>query len=98
MQVVAEHLSVEEVAGLKEAFDMMDTAKRGKINIEELRMGLQKLGQPIPDADLQILMDAVSIFLFLKPNYSSFFQIEKNGKKCPFIQLLGKIGASLIFI
>ena len=30
MQVIAEHLSVDEVAGIKEAFDMMDTNKRGK--------------------------------------------------------------------
>ena len=65
MQVIAEHLSVEEVAGIKEAFDMMDTNKRGKINLEELRTGLQKLGHQIPDADLQILMDAVCIGLFL---------------------------------
>jgi calcium-dependent protein kinase len=59
--VVAEHLSVEEVAGIKEAFDMMDTGNRGKINLEELRVGLLKLGQQISDADLQILMEAVSI-------------------------------------
>ncbi|GFZ18168.1 calmodulin-domain protein kinase 7 [Actinidia rufa] len=37
------------------AFDMMDTNKRGKINLEELRTGLQKLGHQIPDADLQSL-------------------------------------------
>lgn len=61
MQVIAEHLSVEEVAGIKEAFDKMDINKRGKINLEELRIGLQKIGHQIPDADLQILMQAVCI-------------------------------------
>lgn len=81
MQVVAEHLSVEEVAGLKEAFDMMDTAKRGKINIEELRMGLQKLGQPIPDADLQILMDAVSIFFVSKTKLFLLFPNREKWKE-----------------
>ena len=30
MQVIAEHLSMEDVVGIKEAFDMMDTNKRGK--------------------------------------------------------------------
>lgn len=60
--MIAEHLSVEEVAGIKEAFESMDTCKRGKINLEELRVGLQKVGQHIPDADLQILMNAVSVF------------------------------------
>lgn len=59
-QVIAEFLSVEEAAGIKEAFGMIDTDKKGKINLGELRVGLQKLGQHIPDADLQILMDAVS--------------------------------------
>lgn len=58
-------MSVEEVAGIKEAFDMMDTGNRGKINLEELRVGLLKLGQQISDADLQILMEAVSIMFSL---------------------------------
>ncbi|KAL5831929.1 hypothetical protein ACOSQ4_017283 [Xanthoceras sorbifolium] len=37
LRVIAEHLSVEEVAGIKEAFEDMDIGKRGKINIDELR-------------------------------------------------------------
>lgn len=65
MQVIAEHLSVEEVAGIKEAFDKMDTNKRGKINLEELKIGLHKIGHQIPDADLQFLMQAVCIVLSL---------------------------------
>lgn len=64
IQVVAEHLSVEEVAGIKDSFNMMDINNRGKINLEELKNGLQKLGQHIPDADLQILMEAVSIIIW----------------------------------
>lgn len=64
MQVVAEHLSVEEVAGIKEAFDMMDSGKRGKINLEEFKIGLRKLGHQIPDADVQILMEAVRIICY----------------------------------
>lgn len=60
-QVIAEHLSAEEVAGIKEGFKVMDINNKGKINIDELRAGLQKLGQQIPDPDLQVLMDAVSI-------------------------------------
>lgn len=62
-QVIAEHLSTEEVAGIKEAFDGMDTGKAGKINLEQLRVGLQKLGHHIADADLQILMEAVRLFI-----------------------------------
>lgn len=65
MQVIAEHLSVEEVAGLKETFEMMDTGNKGKINIEELRIGLQKLGQLINDGDLKVLMETVSFIIQL---------------------------------
>lgn len=58
LRVIAEHLSVEEVAGIKEGFQLMDTSNKGKIDINELRVGLQKLGHQIPDSDLQILMEA----------------------------------------
>ncbi|KAK2363314.1 calcium-dependent protein kinase [Trifolium repens] len=58
LRVIAEHLSVEEAAGLKEGFKLMDTSNNGKINIDELRVGLHKLGHQIPDADVQILMEA----------------------------------------
>lgn len=58
---------MEEVAGLKEAFDMMDSGKRGKINLGEFKIGLQKLGHQIPDTDVQILMEAVRI------TFSSYF-------------------------
>lgn len=60
-QVVAEHLSVEEVAGIKELFGTMDVNKNGKITLEELKYGLQKIGQQLPDPDLQSLMEAVSM-------------------------------------
>ncbi|PWA54143.1 Calcium-binding EF-hand [Artemisia annua] len=49
-------LSAEEVAGIRQGFDLMDTKKQGKINIAELKAGLQKLGHQIPDSDLQMLM------------------------------------------
>lgn len=38
----------------------MDTGNKGKIDVNELRAGLHKLGHQIPDADIQVLMDAVS--------------------------------------
>ncbi|XP_051138709.1 calcium-dependent protein kinase 32 [Andrographis paniculata] len=58
LRVIAEHLSVEEVAGIKEGFQLMDTGNKGKIDINELRVGLHKLGHQIPDGDLQALMEA----------------------------------------
>lgn len=58
---MAEHLSTEEVSGIKEMFKMMDLNNDGAITLEELKIGLHKLGQHIPDPDVKILMEAVSI-------------------------------------
>lgn len=58
LRVIAEHLSVEEVAGIVEGFQLMDTDNKGKIDIDELRVGLHKLGHHIPDSDLHVIMEA----------------------------------------
>ncbi|KAG9148277.1 hypothetical protein Leryth_012231 [Lithospermum erythrorhizon] len=50
LKVIAEHLSVEEAAGMREGFELMDTGKRGRINMDELKAGLHKLGHQIADA------------------------------------------------
>ncbi|XP_057953440.1 calcium-dependent protein kinase 8-like [Malania oleifera] len=81
LRVVAEHLSVEEVAGLKEAFEMMDTSKRGRINLEQLRNGLQKLGQHISEQDLQILMEAADVDGDGTLNYGEFVAVTVHLKK-----------------
>lgn len=59
--MIAEHLTVDEVAGIKEGFQLMDIGNKGKIDVNELRVGLQKLGHQIPESDVQILMDVVSV-------------------------------------
>ncbi|KAI3706667.1 hypothetical protein L6452_24564 [Arctium lappa] len=61
LRVVAEHLSVEEMAGMKEEFRMIDTGNKGRVNLEELQIGLPKLGHQINDADLQILMESADV-------------------------------------
>ncbi|XP_047321912.1 calcium-dependent protein kinase 7-like [Impatiens glandulifera] len=58
LRVIAEHLSVEEATGFKEGFKVMDISNRGKINVDELRIGLQKLGHQVPETDIHILMEA----------------------------------------
>ena len=70
--MIAEYLSLEEAAGIKEGFQLMDTSNKGKISVDELRVGLHKLGHQIPDGDVQILMDAVSIFHFI---WKLFFSV-----------------------
>jgi calcium-dependent protein kinase len=60
LQVVADHLSVEEAADIKDMFDKMDLNKDQVLSFDELKLGLHKLGHQMPDADVQILMEAVS--------------------------------------
>ncbi|XWS43149.1 hypothetical protein CRYUN_Cryun16bG0077900 [Craigia yunnanensis] len=81
LRVIAEHLSMEEVAGIKEGFQLMDTGNRGKINIDELRVGLHKLGHNIPDADLQILMEAGDVDRDGYLDYGEFVAISVHLRK-----------------
>lgn len=81
LKVIAEHLSMEEAAGIKEAFDTMDTSKRGKITLEDLKVGLHKLGHQIPDADLQILMEAADVDRDGALNHAEFVAVLVHVRK-----------------
>ncbi|GMH10308.1 hypothetical protein Nepgr_012149 [Nepenthes gracilis] len=81
LRVIGEHLSVEEVAGIKEAFQMMDTGKKGQINLEELRAGLHKIGQKVADVDLQIIMEAADVDGNGTLNYGEFVAVSVHLKK-----------------
>ena len=60
LQVIAESLSEEEIAGLKEMFKMIDTDGSGHITLEELKTGLERVGADIKELDITRLMQAVS--------------------------------------
>lgn len=60
LQVIAERLSEEEIAGLKEMFKMIDADNSGHITLEELKIGLEKVGANIKESDINDLMQAVS--------------------------------------
>nr|XP_011459503.1 PREDICTED: calcium-dependent protein kinase 8-like isoform X1 [Fragaria vesca subsp. vesca] len=79
--VIAEHLSVEEVAGIKEAFQLMDADNKGKVSLDQLRSGIQKLGQQIPDPDLKILMEAADVDGDGALNYGEFVAVSVHLKK-----------------
>ncbi|MED6149782.1 Calcium-dependent protein kinase 14, variant 2 [Stylosanthes scabra] len=81
LKVIAEHLSVEEAAGIKEGFQLMDTTNRGKINIDELRVGLQKLGHQVPETDLQIMMEAGDVDKDGYLDYGEFVAISVHLRK-----------------
>ncbi|XP_042058161.1 calcium-dependent protein kinase 24-like [Salvia splendens] len=61
LRVVADNLPEDQVDGIKEMFHMMDTDKNGHLNFQELKDGLFMIGQPVPDHDVQILLDAADL-------------------------------------
>ncbi|XP_058072656.1 calcium-dependent protein kinase 20-like [Magnolia sinica] len=81
LRVVAEHLSVEEVAGIKEMFQIMDSNNNGKITLEELKVGLHKIGQQVPDPDVQMLMEAADVDGNGTLDYGEFVAVSIHLKK-----------------
>ncbi|KAJ7523020.1 hypothetical protein O6H91_18G035000 [Diphasiastrum complanatum] len=61
LRVIAERLSEEEIAGLKEMFKMIDTDSSGSITYEELKAGLKKVGSDLVDSEIRALMDAADV-------------------------------------
>nr|GEW97635.1 calcium-dependent protein kinase 20-like [Tanacetum cinerariifolium] len=61
IRVIAETLSEEEIAGLKEMFKMIDADGSGQITLEELKKGLEKVGANIQDSEIVGLMEAADI-------------------------------------
>ncbi|KMZ69668.1 Calcium-dependent protein kinase [Zostera marina] len=59
--VIAESLSEEELAGLKEMFKMIDTDNSGQITLEELKAGLERVGANLMDSEISELMNAADI-------------------------------------
>ncbi|CAA6661026.1 unnamed protein product [Spirodela intermedia] len=59
--VIAEHLSEEEIIGLKEMFKSMDTDNNGTITYEELKTGLRNLGTKLSESEVYQLMQAADV-------------------------------------
>ncbi|TVU41479.1 hypothetical protein EJB05_15001 [Eragrostis curvula] len=61
LRVIAENLSEDEIAGLREMFKMLDTDNSGQITLEELRSGLKRVGANLKDSEITTLMEAADI-------------------------------------
>lgn len=60
LQVIAEHLSVEEVEVIRDMFKLMDTDNDGKVTYEELKAGLRKVGSQLAEPEIKMLMEVVN--------------------------------------
>ncbi|OAY81389.1 Calcium-dependent protein kinase 1 [Ananas comosus] len=61
LRVIAESMSEEEIAGLKEMFKMIDADNSGQITFEELKVGLEKVGANLKESEIAALMEAADI-------------------------------------
>ncbi|KAL8138352.1 hypothetical protein V2J09_004353 [Rumex salicifolius] len=61
IRVIAESLSEEEIAGLKQMFKMIDADNSGQITLEELKSGLERVGTNLKDSELLELMRAADV-------------------------------------
>lgn len=63
--MIAESLSEEEIAGLREMFQAMDTDNSGAITFDELKAGLRRYGSTLKDIEIRDLMEAVGCWFGL---------------------------------
>ncbi|MED6180780.1 Calcium-dependent protein kinase 29 [Stylosanthes scabra] len=61
LKVIAQNLSEEEIKGLKQMFNNMDTDRSGTITFEELKSGLSRLGSKLSETEIRQLMDAADV-------------------------------------
>lgn len=76
LQVIADHLSIEEVGDIKEMFKKMDTDNDGIVSIEELRAGLPKFGSQLADSEAQMIIQAVDSNGKGKLDYEEFVAVS----------------------
>nr|CAD1841616.1 unnamed protein product [Ananas comosus var. bracteatus] len=60
-RVIAESLSEDEIAGLREMFKMIDTDNSGQITFDELKAGLQRVGANLKESEIYALMQAADV-------------------------------------
>ncbi|XP_062098299.1 calcium-dependent protein kinase 29-like [Humulus lupulus] len=99
LKVIAENLSEEEIHGLKQMFNNMDTDQSGTITLEELKTGLSRLGSKLSEAEIQQLMEAADVDRNGTVDYEEFItatmhrhRLERDGNLYKAFQFFDKDG------
>ena len=105
LKVIAESLSEEEIAGLREMFQAMDTDNSGAITFDELKAGLRKYGSTLKDTEIHDLMDAADVDNSGTIDYSEFIaatihlnKLEREEHLVAAFQYFDKDGSGFITI
>ncbi|KAF7061370.1 hypothetical protein CFC21_068068 [Triticum aestivum] len=103
LRVIAESLSEEEIAGLKEMFKMLDSDNSGHITLDELKTGLRRVGATLMDSEIDALMEAADIDNSGTIDYGEFIaatmhmnKVEKEDKLFAAFQYFDKDGSGYI--
>nr|GME13379.1 calcium-dependent protein kinase 29 [Ipomoea batatas] len=78
LKVIAETMPEEEIKGLKEMLNNIDTDRSGTITYEELKTGLAKLGSKLPESEIKQLMDAADIDKSGSIDYIEFITVTMH--------------------
>lgn len=62
IQVIAEHLSIDEVEFIRKMFRTIDTDNNGKVTFEELKVGLINTNSQLTESEMELLMEAVNLY------------------------------------
>ncbi|XP_010552889.1 PREDICTED: calcium-dependent protein kinase 1 [Tarenaya hassleriana] len=103
LRVIAESLSEEEIAGLKEMFNMIDTDNSGQITFEELKAGLKRVGANLKEHEILDLMQAADVDNSGTIDYKEFIaatlhlnKIERDGHLFAAFSYFDKDGSGYI--
>ncbi|KAH7523470.1 calcium-dependent protein kinase 29 isoform X2 [Ziziphus jujuba] len=103
LKVIAENLSSEEIQGLKQMFNNMDTDGSGTITLEELKTGLSRLGSKLTESEIKQLMDAADVDKSGTIDYIEFItatmhrhRLEKEENLYKAFQFFDKDGSGFI--
>ncbi|KAL6586296.1 Mitogen-activated protein kinase cpk1 [Orobanche minor] len=103
LRVIAESLSEDEIAGLKEMFKMIDTDNSGQITFEELKVGLKRVGANLKESEIYDLMQAADVDNSGTIDYGEFIaatlhlnKIERGGHLFAAFSYFDKDGSGYI--
>ncbi|XP_010263084.1 PREDICTED: calcium-dependent protein kinase 1-like [Nelumbo nucifera] len=103
LRVIAESLSEDEIAGLREMFKMIDTDNSGHITFEELKAGLKRVGANLKESEIYDLMQAADVDNSGTIDYGEFIaatlnlnKIEKEDNLCVAFSYFDKDGSGYI--
>ncbi|KAL6194206.1 hypothetical protein ACLB2K_035290 [Fragaria x ananassa] len=90
LRVVADNLPDEQIEGIRQIFNMMDTDNNGDLTFEELRDGLLKIGHQVTDPDVHMLIDAADVDGSGTLNCDEFVMVSVHLKKISSDELLAQ--------